>query len=73
MDHYNERGATSEWLLMSADLRADGGHSIEFRDGRVIVDGMASVSTWRSARELINEFNTCPARRIDGDVDQYLA
>lgn len=53
MNHFINDSATPEWLVMSASLLTDDGHTLEFRDGRVIVDGVASVDSYRSARELI--------------------
>lgn len=52
--HYQNDSATGEWLLLSADLEhAASGSSLEFRDGRVIIDGVVSVDSWANARELV--------------------
>lgn len=53
MNHYEHDSATPEWLVMSADLVRDDGVTYEYRDGLHTVDGIVSVASGASARELI--------------------
>jgi hypothetical protein len=43
------------WFQVHVGFERDEGHSLEFRNGRVIVDGMTSVDSYRSARELMSD------------------
>lgn len=45
----------SAWLQMTRAMEGDGGHFVEFKDGRVILDGMVSLPSYASARELMTE------------------
>lgn len=54
--HYRNDSTTTEWLLMSADLRHEAsGVSLEFRNGRWIVDGVVQVDSIVNATELLSE------------------
>lgn len=53
MNHFQNDSATPEWLVMSADLVRDDGVTYEYRDGLYTVDGVVSVTSGASARELI--------------------
>lgn len=54
MNHFVNDSATPEWLLMSANLVRDiDGVTYEYRNGLHTVDGVVSVTTGASARELI--------------------
>jgi hypothetical protein len=56
IEHYQSEDTTSEWLIMSADLEhVASGICIEYRDGRVIVDGVCSVDSLQNATELLSE------------------
>ena len=52
MTHYINDSATPAWQLMSASLKRDDGHTFEMRDGLWTIDGMATLSSYRSAAEL---------------------
>lgn len=45
----------SAWLKVTRVIEGDGGHFVEFKDGRVILDGMVDLPSFASARELMLE------------------
>lgn len=54
--HYENDSATGEYLLLSAQLEhCDSDVSLEFKDGRWIVDGVVAVDTIKNAAELLTE------------------
>lgn len=53
--HYVNESATGEYLLLSAQLEHDGGCSLELRDGRWVVEGVAQIDTFARATELLAE------------------
>lgn len=55
MNHYIADSATPDWLLMSCQLKRDDGHTYEYRDGLHTVDGVVSILSYASARELMAE------------------
>jgi hypothetical protein len=52
MNHYLNDSSTNEWRLMCASLSRDDGHSFQLVNGRWVIDGVASVDTYRSAADL---------------------
>ena len=51
---FDERGSvTAAWLKADIAMSQDGGHSYEYRDGLHTIDGVASFTSYRSARELM--------------------
>lgn len=57
MTHYENDSATTEWILESATLEhVASGVCIEYRDGRITVDGVVTVTDGiHSATELLSE------------------
>lgn len=55
MNHYTNGSTTPDWLLMSCQLKRDDGHTYEYRDGLHTVDGVVTVDSWSSARELMSD------------------
>lgn len=57
MTHYENDSATAEWLIESATLEhVASGVCIEYRDGRITVDGVVTVTDGiHSAVELLSE------------------
>lgn len=55
--HYNDQGsATPAWVLESAKLEhVASGVCIEYRNGRVTIDGVVSVDSLPSATELLQD------------------
>jgi hypothetical protein len=55
--HFENDSATGEWLLLSADLEhVASGVCIEFRNGLITVDGVATVTDGiHSAVDLLSE------------------
>jgi hypothetical protein len=52
--HYVDGNPTAEWLIESANLEhVASGVCIEYRNGRVIVDGVVSVDSLPNAAELL--------------------
>lgn len=43
------------WLQVTRVMESDGGHFVEFKDGRVILDGMVDLPSFAAARELMLE------------------
>lgn len=59
------------WFTVSRAMEHDEGHSLEFRDGWVILDGVAAMPNYGAARDLM--VDPSPFRGVDGEVDPYLA
>lgn len=57
IDHFNNESATAEWILESATLEhVASGVCIEYRNGRITVDGVVTVTDGiHSAAELLSE------------------
>lgn len=57
MTHYENDSATTEWILESAKLEhVASGVCIEYRNGRITVDGVATVTDGiHSATDLLSE------------------
>lgn len=55
IEHYNAAGgATVDWIIESAKLEhVASGICLEYRNGRVIVDGVVSVDSLQNATELL--------------------
>ena len=53
IEHF-ENSHPEEWLLLCANLRhVESGIDLEFRNGTCTIDGVVTVDSWQSAREIV--------------------